>query len=199
VACPSDHGPEMSRCDQPARRRREPFCPARAGGEGEREFPTLGSQQRRDRGYHGGLPRLQGDRMTGLSGPFVIADQGSFSVGGALRKKPGIFDVSRPELPAGQTILDDHAQVFYQTPAEALSLPLVMWHGGFQFSRTWETSPDARDGFQTLFCGAGSRPTCSRSPCAGRLPGDVECPYRASGRRAILVQPVPYRPLARVL
>jgi hypothetical protein len=27
----------------------------------------------------------------------------------------------------------------------------VMWHGGFQFSKTWETTPDGREGFQTLF------------------------------------------------
>jgi hypothetical protein len=30
-----------------------------------------------------------------------------------------------------------------------------MWHGGGQFSKTWESTPDGRDGFQTLFLKRG--------------------------------------------
>jgi pimeloyl-ACP methyl ester carboxylesterase len=30
-------------------------------------------------------------------------------------------------------------------------LPLVFLHGTGQFSKTWETTPDGREGFQTIF------------------------------------------------
>ncbi len=33
----------------------------------------------------------------------------------------------------------------------ARKLPLVMWHGFGQFSKTWETTADGREGYQTLF------------------------------------------------
>lgn len=45
----------------------------------------------------------------------------------------------------------DHAYVFYQIPVDARPLPLVFWHGAGQFSKTWETTPDGREGFQNLF------------------------------------------------
>ncbi len=45
----------------------------------------------------------------------------------------------------------DHARVFYQVPVNARKLPLVMWHGFGQFGKTWETTPDGREGFQTIF------------------------------------------------
>jgi len=34
----------------------------------------------------------------------------------------------------------------------ASKLPLVMWHGIGQSSKTWETTPDGREGFQTSSC-----------------------------------------------
>jgi hypothetical protein len=30
-----------------------------------------------------------------------------------------------------------------------------MWHGFGEFSKTWETTPDAREGFQTIFLRRG--------------------------------------------
>jgi len=45
----------------------------------------------------------------------------------------------------------DHAYVFYQVPANARKLPLVFWHGHGQSGKTWETTPDRREGFQTIF------------------------------------------------
>jgi hypothetical protein len=41
--------------------------------------------------------------------------------------------------------------VFYQIPERARKLPLVLWHGMGQFSKTWETTPDGREGFQNIF------------------------------------------------
>jgi hypothetical protein len=46
--------------------------------------------------------------------------------------------------------LVDHAYVFYQIPVNARKFPLVLWHGFGQFSKTWETTPDGREGFQNI-------------------------------------------------
>jgi hypothetical protein len=82
--------------------------------------------------------------------PIVLRDQGSFAVGGTFVTNPGTFDpVATPA--DGQTIHGDHAYVQYQIPINPRKLPLVMWHGGGQFSKTWETTPDGRDGFQNIF------------------------------------------------
>ena len=83
--------------------------------------------------------------------PLVILEQGSFAVGGKVVTAPGTFDPRKPQTPAGQTYHGDHAYVFYQIPVDARKYPLVMWHGYGQFSKTWETTPDGREGFQTIF------------------------------------------------
>ncbi len=84
-----------------------------------------------------------GDRM-------IVEQQGSFLVGGTVLADSGTFDPYEP-TPAGQTFRGDHAYVFYQIPEDAREYPLVMWHGFGQFSKTWETTPDGREGFQNIF------------------------------------------------
>jgi len=86
--------------------------------------------------------------------PLQIKEQGSFAVGGTVITNPGKFDHLRP-TPDGQTLHGDHAYVFYQLPAKARQLPLVMWHGIGQFSKTWETTPDGREGYQNIFLRRG--------------------------------------------
>jgi hypothetical protein len=83
--------------------------------------------------------------------PLVIQEQGSFTVGGSVATAPGTFDPLKPLVPAGQTFHGDHLYAFYQVPVNPRKLPIVMWHGAGQFSKTWETTPDGREGFQTLF------------------------------------------------
>ncbi|MBI3716667.1 MAG: alpha/beta fold hydrolase [Betaproteobacteria bacterium] len=82
--------------------------------------------------------------------PLVIQSQGSYAVGGTVIKTPGTFDPIKLG-PEGQTLHGDHARVFYQIPVKPRKLPLVMWHGYGEFSKTWETTPDGREGFQTIF------------------------------------------------
>lgn len=87
-------------------------------------------------------------------GALIITGQGSFAVGGTVVRNPGTFDPI--ELtPEGQTLHGDHAFVFYQVPENARKLPLVFWHGFGQSSRTWESTPDGREGYQTLFLRRG--------------------------------------------
>jgi pimeloyl-ACP methyl ester carboxylesterase len=76
--------------------------------------------------------------------PITIVDQGSFMVGGSVLTAHN-----------GDTFHGDHAYVQFQVPARARALPLVMWHGGGQFSKTWETTPDGREGYQTIFLRRG--------------------------------------------
>jgi pimeloyl-ACP methyl ester carboxylesterase len=87
--------------------------------------------------------------------PLVIREQGSFAVGGAILRHPGNFDPSRPMSPDGQTLHGDHAYVSYQIPVNARKRPLVFLHGAGQFSKTWETTPDGREGFQNIFLRRG--------------------------------------------
>jgi hypothetical protein len=90
--------------------------------------------------------------------PLMIQEQGSFAVGGSVITAPGTFDPIKQGAynpagtdPAGQTLHGDHVYVFYQVPVNARKLPLVFWHGHGQSAKTWETTPDGREGFQNIF------------------------------------------------
>lgn len=92
------------------------------------------------------------------NGELVIAEQGSFTAGGTVKKSPGTFDpvehgAFNPgnQSTAGQTLHGDHATVFYQKPVNAREFPLIFWHGFGQSMRTWQTTPDGREGFQSIF------------------------------------------------
>lgn len=82
--------------------------------------------------------------------PLVIQEQGSFAIGGKVIANSGTFNPKQP-TPDGQTLHGDHAYVFYQIPVNRRKLPLVFLHGTGQFSKTWETTPDGREGFQNIF------------------------------------------------
>ena len=104
----------------------------------------------------------------------TIVRQGSFAAGGTVVTSPGTFDPTaqtppgQPPSPAGQTLHGDHAYVFYQVPERARRLPLVMWHGIGQFSKTWETTPDGREGYQTIFLRRGFAVYLVDQPRRGR-------------------------------
>jgi hypothetical protein len=95
---------------------------------------------------------------SGKPTPLVIQEQGSFAVGGTVITTPGAYDPIKQGAydptfvdTTGQTFHGDHAYVFYQVPVDARKLPLVFWHGHGQFTKTWETTPDGREGFQNIF------------------------------------------------
>lgn len=96
------------------------------------------------------------------SGYIVIKEQGSFAVGGTVITAPGTFDpiangAFNPsnQNSEGQTLHGDHAFVVYQKPVDAHQFPLVFWHGYGQSMKTWQTTPDGREGFQDLFLRRG--------------------------------------------
>ncbi|RUS67854.1 hypothetical protein CUZ56_00334 [Saezia sanguinis] len=86
--------------------------------------------------------------------PLMIQAQGSFAVGGTMIQNPGTYNPLQPS-PAGQTLHGDHAYVFYQLPVDARPYPLIFLHGAGQFSKTWESTPDGREGFQNIFLRRG--------------------------------------------
>ncbi|MCX2585349.1 alpha/beta hydrolase [Pedobacter sp. MR22-3] len=85
----------------------------------------------------------------------VIRQQGSFAIGGIKVSQPGQFELANALKPQGQTFHGDHAYVFYQIPVKAHKYPLVFLHGAGQSKRTWETTPDGREGFQNIFLRRG--------------------------------------------
>ena len=86
--------------------------------------------------------------------PLIIQEQGSFAVGGTVITNPGTFDTFKP-TPEGQTYHGDHAYAFFQIPPAARKFPLVLWHGAGQFSKSWETTSDGREGYQNIFLRRG--------------------------------------------
>ena len=114
--------------------------------------------------------------------PLTIADQGSFAVGGTVIETPGTYDNDAPTA-EGQSFHGDHAYAFYQIPPDARPLPLVLWHGAYQSGRSWETTSDGREGFQTLFLRRGFPVYVIDQPRRGRA---------GNSTVAATVEPTPY-------
>jgi hypothetical protein len=89
------------------------------------------------------------------AGPVTIAAQGGFAIGRSVVTREGSFDPRHPMNPAGQTLHGDHARVTFQIPVDARPLPLLFWHGWWSDSSCWDTTPDGREGFRTLFVRRG--------------------------------------------
>lgn len=109
--------------------------------------------------------------------PLVIQEQGSFAVGGTVIQSPGSYNPLNLTS-GGQTLHGDHARVFYQVPVKARKLPLVMWHGFGQSTKTWESTADGREGYQNIFLRRGfatyvldqpRRGSAGRSSVAGTI------------------------------
>jgi hypothetical protein len=95
---------------------------------------------------------------------------GSFFVGGTVITAPGTFDPSKCgtscPTPDGQTLHVDHTYVQYRIPPNARKLPLVMWHGCL--STAWESTPDDREGYESLFLRRGFSVYILDQPRMGR-------------------------------
>jgi pimeloyl-ACP methyl ester carboxylesterase len=101
-----------------------------------------------------GCAATEAERTARGASALVIQAQGSFAVGGTVLSTPGIYNNNIPTA-EGQTFHGDHLYAFYQIPQNAKALPIVMLHGAYQSARSWETTPDGREGFQTIFLRRG--------------------------------------------
>lgn len=97
-----------------------------------------------------------------------IQKQGSFLAGGTIVKAEGSYDTHDQTNPQGQTLHGDHAYVSYQIPVDAHHYPMVFLHGAGQSGKTWETTPDGREGFGTLFLRRGYATYIVDQPRRGR-------------------------------
>lgn len=116
------------------------------------------------------------------SEPLVVQEQGSFAVGGTVSATPGTYNNNVPTA-EGQTLHGDHAYVFYQVPQDPRSLPIIMLHGAFQSGRSWETTPDGREGFQSIFLRKGFSTYIVDQPRRGRA---------GNSTVATTIEPTPY-------
>lgn len=100
--------------------------------------------------------------------PVTLVDQGSFMAGGVTVAAPGTYDGSKATNLAGKTMHGDHAYVFYQKPKNAHRYGIVFLHGAGQSGKTWESTPDGRDGFQNIFLEKGYTTYIVDQPRRGR-------------------------------
>ena len=98
----------------------------------------------------------------------AIREQGSFLIGGSVKTQPGTYDTHQPLKADGQTLHGDHAYVSYQVPVDARKNPLVFLHGAGQSAKTWESTPDGREGFSTIFLRRGFSTYLIDQPRRGR-------------------------------
>ena len=80
----------------------------------------------------------------GSGEPLALAKQGSFFAGGTLIVGSD-----------GDTFHGDSTFVEFDIPHNPRTYPMVMWHWGGQSSKTWESTPDGRDGYEQIFARYG--------------------------------------------
>ncbi|MEQ8694847.1 MAG: alpha/beta fold hydrolase [Gammaproteobacteria bacterium] len=112
----------------------------------------------------------------------TIVEQGSFAVGGTVLTTPGTYNNNNPNY-EGQSFHGDHLYAFYQIPQNPKPLPIVMLHGAYQSGRSWETTPDGREGFQTIFLRRGFPVYVVDQPRRGRA---------GNSTVAMTVEPTPF-------
>lgn len=100
--------------------------------------------------------------------PVTIVEQGSFATAGTVKVADGTYNPNDPKDLSGQTLHGDHAYVMYQIPQNARKLSLVFLHGYGQSGKTWETTPDGRDGFNNIFLEEGYKTYVMDEPGRGR-------------------------------
>jgi len=89
-----------------------------------------------------------------LQKPLVIASQGSFFVGGET-KNLGTIAGRGGAVPAGDVTVNQMYVSYQVPPGGAQRLPVVMVHGCCLSSKTWETTPDGRMGWNEYFVRRG--------------------------------------------
>jgi hypothetical protein len=94
-----------------------------------------------------------GERAAVTSGPLSIAKQGSFFIGGHDIHSDTLSTL--PNYAASGTVTVDQMYVHYQVPVNAKPLSLTLIHGCCLTGMTWETTPDARMGWEEYFVRKG--------------------------------------------
>jgi hypothetical protein len=81
-----------------------------------------------------------GHNDTPEQSPITLRTMGSFFFSGRVLKND-----------LGDTCHGDHGYAQYFIPQTARQFPLILWHGVGQSGKSWESTPDGRDGFWQIF------------------------------------------------
>ena len=95
--------------------------------------------------------------------PIVLRTMGSLFFGGTVTK-----------LDNGETFHGDHGYAQYFIPMEARDYPLIMWHGIGQSGRSFESTPDGREGFMAIMPRRGWATYIIDQPRRGRAGRTLE-------------------------
>ena len=88
-----------------------------------------------------------------MTGPLVVAKQGSFFVGGRDVASETLSML--PAYASSGTITVEQMYVRYQVPVEVNGKPIILIHGCCLTGKTWETTPDGRMGWDEYFVRKG--------------------------------------------
>lgn len=88
-------------------------------------------------------------------------------IGGTYVTHEGTYSPKNFISPDGQRAYGDFAYVSYQKPISPKRYPLVFQYGGAQSKRTWESGPDGREGYNTIFLRKGYSVYLLDQPCSG--------------------------------
>ena len=69
----------------------------------------------------------------------VLKTMGSLAFGGIVT-----------ETSTGETFHSDHGYAQYYIPQNSHTYPIIMWHGIGQSGKSYESTPDGREGFQAI-------------------------------------------------
>lgn len=85
------------------------------------------------------LPLMANAQQPAEDKPIVLKTMGSLFFGGTVQT-----------LPNGETFHGDHGYAQFYIPQNARTYPLIMWHGIGQSGRTYESTPDGREGYMAI-------------------------------------------------
>ena len=103
-------------------------------------------------------------------GTIRIEEQGSFFTGGKVIRWEGIYNPQNfVSDGVGQTHHGDQAYDFWQRPENCRPLPILFLHGHNQSSKTWETTPDGRSGFEVHLIDQPRRGKAGKASISGEI------------------------------
>lgn len=82
---------------------------------------------------------VQNYKVFAQDNPIILKTMGSLFFGGTVTK-----------LDNGETFHGDHGYAQYFIPQNAYNYPVIMWHGIGQSGKSYETTPDGREGFMSI-------------------------------------------------
>ncbi len=105
----------------------------------------------------------------------VLKTMGSFFFGGTVQT-----------LENGVTFHGDHGYAQYYIPAQAKNYPVIMWHGIGQSGKTFESTPDGREGYQAILTRRGWAVYIMDQPRRGRAGRTLAAQGKAASPTVLL-------------